>query len=83
MKKVILRRCVATNKQFEKSEMFRIVRDKDGNVFIDESGKANGRGAYLSKDKSAIELAKKKRILDRVLECEVKEEIYLKLLELL
>ena len=83
MKKVILRRCVATNKQLEKSEMFRIVRDKDGNVFVDESGKANGRGAYLSKDKAAIELAKKKRVLDRVLECEVKEEIYTKLLELL
>ena len=83
MKKVILRRCVATNKQLEKNEMFRIVRDKDGNVFVDESGKANGRGAYLSKDKTAIELAKKKRILDRVLECEVKEEIYTKLLELL
>ena len=83
MKKVILRRCVVTNKQLEKNEMFRIVRDKDGNVFVDESGKANGRGAYLSKDKTAIELAKKKRILDRVLECEVKEEIYTKLLELL
>ena len=83
MKKVILRRCVATNKQYEKKDMFRIVRDKDGNVSIDLTGKANGRGAYLSKDKEAINLAKQKHILDRVLECKVSEDIYTKLLELL
>lgn len=83
MKKEILRRCIATNKQFEKKDLFRIVKDKDGNVKVDLSGKANGRGAYLSKDKTAIELAKSKHLLNRALECEVKEEIYKELMDLL
>ncbi len=83
MKKEILRRCIATNKQFEKKDLFRIVKDKDGNVKVDLSGKANGRGAYLSKDKTAIELAKSKKLLNRALECEVSEEIYKELIDLL
>jgi predicted RNA-binding protein YlxR (DUF448 family) len=36
----------------------------------------NGRGAYLSKDKDLILLAKKKKLLSKALECEVSDEIY-------
>ncbi|HNZ77296.1 MAG TPA: YlxR family protein [Bacilli bacterium] len=75
-KKVPLRKCVATNEQHPKKEMFRIVRTPEGNVIIDEKGKANGRGAYLSKNVEAIIQAKKKKILDKNLEVLVPEEIY-------
>lgn len=75
-KKVPLRKCVATNEQHPKKEMFRIVRTPEGNVIIDEKGKANGRGAYLSKNIEAIIQAKKKKILDKNLEVLVPEEIY-------
>ncbi len=75
-KKVPLRKCVATNEQYPKKEMFRIVRTPEGNVILDEKGKANGRGAYLSKNVEAITQAKKKKILDKHLEVVVPEEIY-------
>ncbi|HRT68878.1 MAG TPA: YlxR family protein [Bacilli bacterium] len=75
-KKVPLRKCVATNEQHPKKEMFRIVRTPEGNVIIDEKGKANGRGAYLSKNVEAIIQAKKRKILDKNLEVLVPEEIY-------
>lgn len=82
-KKIPLRKCVATNEQFPKKEMFRIVRTPEGLVEIDSVGKMNGRGAYLSKTKKAIEIARKKKVLDRHLEVEVNDAIYDRLLEML
>ncbi len=82
-KKIPMRKCVATNEQFPKKEMFRVVRTPEGNVEIDPVGKMNGRGAYLSKSKKAIEIARKKKILERHLEVPVPDEIFEKLLEML
>ena len=76
MKKVPLRKCVATGEQLPKKELIRIVRNKEGEVSVDPTGKKNGRGAYLKHSLDAIELAKKKKILNRVLEAEIPEEIY-------
>ncbi len=81
MKKIPLRKCVATGEQCPKKELIRIVKNKEGEVFIDYSGKQNGRGAYLKKSKEAIELAKKKGSLDRSLETKVPEAIYEELLK--
>ncbi|MBO7086306.1 MAG: YlxR family protein [Bacilli bacterium] len=81
VKKVPIRRCLATNQPFPKKEMFRIVRTPDGAVIIDDTGKANGRGAYLSKTKEAIMIAKSKKLLDKQLEVAVSEEIYDELLK--
>lgn len=82
-KKIPLRRCLATNDQLPKKDMFRIVRTPEGEVKIDQTGKLNGRGAYISKSEKAINLARTKKVLDRHLEIEVKNEIYLELLEML
>ncbi|MFQ6862118.1 MAG: RNase P modulator RnpM [Beduini sp.] len=81
MKKIPLRKCVATGEQCPKKELIRIVKNKEGEVFIDYTGKQNGRGAYLKKSKEAIELAKKKGSLDRSLETKVPEAIYEELLK--
>lgn len=82
-KKVPMRKCVATDEQLPKKEMFRIVRTPEGDIIIDETGKAKGRGAYLSKKKLAVEKARKKQILDRHLEVKVPENIYDDLINLL
>lgn len=81
MKKIPLRKCVATGEQCPKKELIRIVKNKENEVFIDYTGKQNGRGAYLKKSKEAIELAKKKGSLDRSLETKVPDEIYEELLK--
>ncbi len=49
MKKVPLRKCVATGEQLPKKELIRVVKNKEGQVFVDPTGKMNGRGAYLKK----------------------------------
>ena len=76
MKKVPLRKCVATGEQLPKKELIRVVKNKEGQVFVDPTGKMNGRGAYLKKSLEAIEIAQKKAILKRSLEIDIPNEIY-------
>ena len=76
MKKIPLRKCVATNEKLPKNELLRIVKNNEGRVFVDLSGKANGRGAYLKKSEEALETAIKKGSLNRALECTISEEVY-------
>jgi predicted RNA-binding protein YlxR (DUF448 family) len=76
MKKIPMRRCVATQAQLPKKELLRIVRTPEGQVKIDVTGKANGRGAYLAKTLEAVEVAQKRGALARALECEIPASIY-------
>ena len=82
-RKVPLRKCVVTNTQHPKMEMFRVVRTPDGDVCIDLTGKTRGHGVYVSKDKTVVENAKKRHTLDKFLEVKVPDEIYDGLIELL
>ncbi|MBT2691485.1 YlxR family protein [Bacillus sp. ISL-55] len=75
-KKVPMRKCVATGEMRPKKELVRIVRSKEGEVSVDLTGKKSGRGAYLSKDKEAVQLAKKRNILSKQLETQVDDAIY-------
>ena len=83
IKKIPLRTCVITKEKLPKKELIRIVRTPEGTVIIDESGKANGRGAYLKKELATFEKAKKTKALNRHLETEVPDEIFEKLKEIL
>ena len=80
---VPLRKCVISKERLLKKDLFRILRTPEGDVVVDSTMKANGRGAYLKKDKDVIMTAKKTKVLDRQLEVEVKNEIYDELLNLL
>ena len=75
-KRIPLRTCVVTKEQFPKQELLRIVRDKEGNVTVDETGRANGRGAYIKKDLEKLDKAKKSKILEKKLECSIDDSIY-------
>lgn len=83
VKKVPLRKCVVTNEQHPKMEMFRIVRTPENQVVIDLGGKVRGHGAYVCKKKSVIQMAMKKKTLNRHLEIEVPDTIFEELLTLL
>ena len=82
-KKLVLRTCVESKEVCEKKDLFRLVRTPSGEVIVDTKGKANGRGAYLKKDKDIILKAKKSKSLDKKLEVSVPENIYDELIGLL
>ena len=83
MKKIPMRSCVITKEKLPKKELIRVVRTPDGEVIIDVSGKANGRGAYLKKDIEVIKKAKNNKLLNRVLEVEIPDKIYEELEEII
>jgi len=82
VKKIPMRTCVVTKEQRPKQDLVRVVATKEGLVSVDLTGKANGRGAYLTLEKSVIEKAIKTKALDKKLEVTIANEIYQELLEL-
>lgn len=83
VKKTPMRTCVVTKEVLPKRELIRVAATKDGNVSVDLTGKAPGRGAYLKHSIDVINLAKKNKALDRKLEVNIPDDIYIKLLSLL
>lgn len=71
-----MRKCVVSKEMVPKKQLLRVVLNKDGELFFDRTGKANGRGAYVKNNEAIILKAKKEKILDRVLETDVPEEVY-------
>ena len=76
IRKVPMRSCVVTREKLPKGELVRVVRTPEGNVIVDVTGKANGRGAYLKKDLSVFEKAYNSKILNRILEVEVPQSVF-------
>lgn len=76
VKKIPLRTCVITKESLPKKELLRVVRTPEGEIKVDETGKLNGRGAYIKKDINVLEKAKKNRILEQRLECKIEDNIY-------
>lgn len=79
-KKIPMRTCVVTKEKCEKKDLLRVVRTPSGEVIVDDTLKANGRGAYLKKDRNVIEKAKSSKILEKHLEVKISDEIYEELL---
>jgi predicted RNA-binding protein YlxR (DUF448 family) len=64
-----------------KKELIRIVRTPEGDIRIDKTGKAAGRGAYICDDVECLNKVQKKKALNRAFQQDVGEEIYMKLQE--
>ena len=64
----------------EKDELIRVVRVND-EIIIDQSGKAQGRGAYLCKNKECINQAQKRKALERAFSGKVDVSVYDKLVQ--
>lgn len=75
-KKRPVRTCICCRREFLKNELLRIVRTPSGEIVVDKSGKADGRGAYICGDKECLKKLKKSKMLNRAFRAEVKAEIY-------
>ena len=76
MKKVVERMCASCNTKKDKGELVRIVKDKEGNIALDKTGKMAGRGAYLCNNVECLERAIKSKRLEKVLEAKISDEVY-------
>lgn len=75
-KKIPLRKCVACGEQFPKKELLRIVLHPEEGVVVDLTGKKNGRGAYVCKKDSCVQLAKKSKKLQHALKTTIEDGVY-------
>lgn len=78
-KKIPQRQCMGCRERKAKRDMIRVVRGTDGNVSLDFSGKAPGRGAYICPDSECLKKALRSKALDRSLEVTIPEEVYTRL----
>lgn len=75
-KKIPMRTCIACRCEKFKKELIRIVKNKDGEFFVDRTGKISGRGAYICDDKKCFEKVLKKKLLSHSFGVEVPSEVY-------
>lgn len=80
-KKIPMRKCVASQEMFPKKSLIRIVRTPENEVVIDPTGKKSGRGAYLCAKEEYIQLAQKKKALERALQVAIPPAVYEQLRE--
>ncbi len=74
------RRCVACRSNKPQNEMLRFAKI-DGNIMIDEKNKLGGRGAYICKSHDCIQLAIKKKCLNKAFKMNVDNSVYEKIVE--
>ena len=76
MKKIPQRTCIGCNQSKDKRELIRIVKNNNDEIFIDLTGKANGRGAYICNNIECLEKAIKSKKLEKSFEIKIRDEIY-------
>lgn len=76
MKKIPQRTCIGCMQSKNKNELLRIVKQNDGKIFVDKTGKANGRGAYICNSVDCFEKAIKLKRLEKKFETKIDDEIY-------
>ena len=76
VKKAPDRKCVGCGEMKPKASLIRIVRSKEGDVFIDPTNKANGRGAYICRNAECLKKAQKSKRIERSFECAIPDEIF-------
>lgn len=74
IKKIPMRKCIGCGENKPKSSLIRIVKNKDDEIFLDKTGKKNGRGAYLCFDENCLEKAIKSKAINRAFEMEISNE---------
>ena len=80
-KKIPLRQCVGCGEMKSKKEMMRVIKTPEDEIVLDDTGKRNGRGAYICRERSCLQKAQKSRGLERSLKHAISDEVYDKLLK--
>lgn len=75
-KKIPMRKCVGCQEMKEKKSLIRVVKTAEGDLILDDTGKKNGRGAYICRSIECFKKEKKTKALERSLGVSVSEQVY-------
>lgn len=81
VKKTPQRKCIACQERGDKKGLVRVVKNKEGEIFLDKTGKANGRGAYVCSTKECLEKVIKSKAFNKAFKMNVEDEVYTHLLD--
>lgn len=76
IKKIPLRKCLGCNQMKPKTALIRIVKNKENEIKIDETGKKQGRGYYICKEKDCLVRVKKTKRIEKFFSKTASEDIY-------
>ncbi|MBP8714924.1 MAG: YlxR family protein [Lachnospiraceae bacterium] len=76
MKKTPMRKCTGCGEMKDKKEMIRVIRNDEGKLELDMTGRKNGRGAYICNDIECLRKARKNKGLERSFKMPVPPEVY-------
>lgn len=77
-KKIPMRMCIACREMKPKQEMTRVVKNAEGEIFADPTGKAAGRGAYVCSEEACIKKLTDKKLLHKAFAANVETSVYQK-----
>lgn len=80
-KKIPQRMCIGCGERKPKRELIRVVRSPEGELSLDITGKAPGRGAYVCRDPACLKKAQKSRRLEKAFSRRIPDEVYARLEE--
>lgn len=75
-RKIPQRKCIVCGKLSDKKDLLRIVKNKEEGILIDESGKVNGRGAYVCKNEDCIKGLRRTNKLNQAFKMKIEDDIY-------
>jgi len=75
-RKVPMRQCLGCREMKNKKELIRVIKNNENEIFVDVTGKKNGRGAYICNSMECLEKAIKSKGLEKSLKISIPEEIY-------
>ena len=70
------RMCICCRENKDKRDLIRVVKNKEGEISVDFTGKKNGRGAYICTDSDCLKKLKKNKVLNKTFKCNVSDEVY-------
>ncbi len=73
---VPMRTCIACRQNKPKKEMLRVVKNAEGEIFVDKTGKANGRGAYICNQEECLKKLENKKLLNKAFSANVPDAVY-------
>ena len=75
-KKIPMRQCIGCGEMKSKKEMLRVIKTVEGQILLDDTGRKNGRGAYLCRSKECFQKARKNKGLERSFQMKIPEDVY-------
>ena len=75
-KNIPMRMCIACREMKPKSTMTRVVKNSDGEIRLDATGKAPGRGAYICDSEECLKKLNGKKLLHKAFSSDVSLDVY-------